>query len=44
VVPADVLAVCGKSIVELYVQARLVLLETKLGDFDDTDVLQKITV
>lgn len=38
------LQVCGKTIFELYVTTRMNLVEMKLSDFDDADVLEKINV
>jgi len=39
----EMLRVCGKTIFELYVETRVNLVDMKLSDFDDADVLAKIT-
>jgi hypothetical protein len=36
--------ICGKTIVELYITARMNLIDTKLGDFDDSEILTKMNV
>lgn len=40
----EMLQICGKTIFELYVTARMNLVEMKLSNFDDPDVLEKINV
>lgn len=40
----DMLQICGKTIFELYVTTRMNLVDMKLSDFDDADVLKKINV
>jgi hypothetical protein len=38
----EMLHICGKTIFELYVSSRMNLVDMKLSDFDDADVLNKI--